>query len=316
MAHDSTFAIDVFGTSGGVEIKINSPKLQAYLEENGCKEVFENIADSFSEAYEDWRILEAELEESLALSLCAILQKHRDDCTNGDIDSDIDVDELDDCIRFIKKNKMIIDSEAEGRISLIASIPEDGFAYVQRLEYAAGKGRLIKWPCTDGWNMNSGGGYEKIQQYNLRMYNGEIEELNDLGNTIWEIVVDENTVEEAISRTGIIREFQIKKTKKEVTPSAGTKITVVTESIRFEGSIFVLTGLGDEEEEISEIIERNGGEIKSSTVLKTNYLIYDSVSGIGTVKYKRALELIEKGKPIQMLTYEEFMNRISLQISK
>ena len=96
------------------------------------------------------------------------------------------------------------------------------------------------------------------------------------------------------------------------TPSNG-----VQNSISFDGAIFVLTGMNDEKSNtVSRIIEENGGEIKSSTVLKTNYLIYDSVSGIGTVKYKRALELIEKGKPIQMMTVEEFLARVPAKSAK
>ena len=109
------FGIDVFGTSGGVEISMNSPKVEAYIEKHELQDVISDIADAFSEAYEDWRILEAELEKSFALSLCAILQKHRDDCVNGDIDSTIDVDELDRFIKYIRKNKDSIDSEVEGK---------------------------------------------------------------------------------------------------------------------------------------------------------------------------------------------------------
>lgn len=306
---NNLFDIDVLGASGGVEIRMNCTVLEAYLEKHDLQDVVSDIADAFSEVYEDWRTLEAELEKSFALSLCAILQKHRDDCISEDINSDIDIDELDALIKFIKKNRSIIDSEVDGRISLTASVPEDGFAYVQRLSYSHGKGKLIKWPCEGGWNQNKGGGYEKIQEFNMRLYNGEVEELRDVGDLVWKIVEDERTLEEAISRTGIVYEFDVEH-KKEAVASGSAKEKDPGEAIHFEGSIFVLTGLGDKAEEVSSIIERNGGEIKSSTVLKTNYLIYDSVSGIGTTKYNRALELIEKGKPIQTMTVEEFMVRI------
>lgn len=310
------FGIDVFGTGGGVEISMNSPKVEAYIEKHELQDVISDIADAFSEAYEDWRILEAELEKSFALSLCAILQKHRDDCVNGDIDSTIDVDELDRFIKYIRKNKDSIDSEVEGKINLIASVPEDGFAYVQRLEYRQGKGKLIKWPCEDGWNWNDGGGYQKIQEFNMRLNCGEIEELSDLGSLVFEIVDDEQALEEAISRTGIVHEFIIKAAKKKTVDSDSAKEKESGDAIHFDGNIFVLTGLDDEAEEVSAIIEENGGEIKSSTVLKTNYLIYDPVSGIGTTKYKKALELIEKGKPIQMMTVEEFLARVPAKSAK
>jgi len=45
----------------------------------------------------------------------------------------------------------------------------------------------------------------------------------------------------------------------------------------------------------------NGGIIKSSTVLTTDYLIYDTEYGTNTTKYKRAMELNGRGKNIQLI---------------
>ena len=78
-----------------------------------------------------------------------------------------------------------------------------------------------------------------------------------------------------------------------------------------KGKNFVLTGLGmnfeKDDSYVSELIEKAGGVIRSSTVLDTDYLIYDPDHGIETTKYKRAKELNQtKGKNIQFLTVEQF----------
>lgn len=84
-----------------------------------------------------------------------------------------------------------------------------------------------------------------------------------------------------------------------------------TISIDFEGKIFVLTGLDTRiENQVTEIITSREGIIKSSTVLKTDYLIYDERYGIGTKKYERAIELIKKGNNIQMITAKQFMRSV------
>ncbi len=79
-------------------------------------------------------------------------------------------------------------------------------------------------------------------------------------------------------------------------------------NIVFEGKIFVLTGLDTKDEnQVMEIIISRGGIIKSSTVLNTDYLIYDERYGTDTKKHERAVELIEKGKNIQMITVKQFL---------
>lgn len=78
-----------------------------------------------------------------------------------------------------------------------------------------------------------------------------------------------------------------------------------------KGKNFVLTGLGNNFERddgyVSELIEKSGGIIRRSTVLDTDYLVYDPEHGVDTVKYKRAKELNEtKGKHIVFMTLEDF----------
>ena len=81
--------------------------------------------------------------------------------------------------------------------------------------------------------------------------------------------------------------------------------------IEFVGKIFVLTGLDTKTEyQITNIITSRGGIIKSSTVLNTDYLIYDEWHGTDTKKHKRAMELIGRGKNIKMITSKQFMNQV------
>ena len=81
--------------------------------------------------------------------------------------------------------------------------------------------------------------------------------------------------------------------------------------IEFTGKIFVLTGLDTKTEyQITNIITSRGGIIKSSTVLNTDYLIYDERHGTDTKKHERAMELIGRGKSIKMITSKQFMNQV------
>jgi len=75
--------------------------------------------------------------------------------------------------------------------------------------------------------------------------------------------------------------------------------------IEFKDKIFVLTGFDTREEnKITSIITERGGTIKSSTVLKTDYLV---VSGdYSSKKYERAVELKQKGKNISIISSEQF----------
>ena len=79
------------------------------------------------------------------------------------------------------------------------------------------------------------------------------------------------------------------------------------DSIEFKGQIFVLSGFGaDEEARISKIITDKGGEVKSSLVVKTNYLILNENYGGITSKYTKALEMNTKGKNIRILSAARF----------
>jgi NAD-dependent DNA ligase len=79
------------------------------------------------------------------------------------------------------------------------------------------------------------------------------------------------------------------------------------DSITFADKIFVLTGFGAEDEDrITDIIVKNGGIIKSSVVLKTNYLIVNSEYDHETAKYLKALELLEQGKNIAIISEQQF----------
>ena len=78
-------------------------------------------------------------------------------------------------------------------------------------------------------------------------------------------------------------------------------------SIDFDGKIFVLTGFDENDESrLTHIIIENGGELKSSVVLKTDYLIVNENYDHQTTKYKRAVELNGKGKDIKILSSAMF----------
>lgn len=75
----------------------------------------------------------------------------------------------------------------------------------------------------------------------------------------------------------------------------------------FQDKIFVLTGFGKKEEkEVEELITSRGGIVKSSTVLKTDYLIVHKDRKSQTTKYQRARELNEQGKHIAIISSETF----------
>lgn len=83
-------------------------------------------------------------------------------------------------------------------------------------------------------------------------------------------------------------------------------------SLEIEGSIFVLTGFdADEEKKIENIIQQGGGVVKSSTVLKTNYLVVQEDYDHQTKKYTRALELKAQGKPIAIISEKQFYSLAS-----
>ena len=78
------------------------------------------------------------------------------------------------------------------------------------------------------------------------------------------------------------------------------------------GKIFVQTGRSvAEKRELEKIVKANGGEVKSSTVVKTDYLVYrEEKDGHDTAKMKKAKELKAKGKDISIITYNEWLRKL------
>ena len=71
--------------------------------------------------------------------------------------------------------------------------------------------------------------------------------------------------------------------------------------------VFVHTGLSlQEESEFDSFIFENGGTVRKSTVLNTDYLVYNADYDHETVKLRKARELKEKGSGIEILTTEEW----------
>mgnify|MGYP004675622569 CR=1 FL=1 len=302
-------------SSSFVAVNIGHGILEKYLSDNGLGGLFEQLEMAYMECEE---VLEAELDKSFAQSLINILNKLLEDAEHSGIGECINVDaaQISDAIKFIIKNKSIIDGETEGSIELRAANGEESFAYVQRLAYQKRHGQLVKWPCADGWNYQNGGGYEKIQEFSGRMFNGEVAELAELAyEDIWELIWDEKSLETALEKTGVIEDFDIEQ------PAEGSKVDFEKDLSLGEiepvnvgwifGALFVFTGLsGDDKLIATEIIEKNDGVVKSSVVLKTNYVIYDPCYGYETTKLQKARELIAKGKPIQLLTVSEFCKKL------
>lgn len=75
--------------------------------------------------------------------------------------------------------------------------------------------------------------------------------------------------------------------------------------IVFENMLFVHTSC-TQEKAIDAFVEANGGEVKSSVVLKTNYLIVGNGIDHETTKISRARELNGQGKTIIAMTESEF----------
>ena len=98
------------------------------------------------------------------------------------------------------------------------------------------------------------------------------------------------------------------KPKKELTEADKKKMKAF-----FNGKNFVLSGFDSfTEPPIREVIEENGGVVRSSTVLDTDYLIYHEKFGGGTKKHERALELNRsKGKNIRIIPLKEFNRMVS-----
>ena len=79
------------------------------------------------------------------------------------------------------------------------------------------------------------------------------------------------------------------------------------DAIVFQDKIFVLSGFGaDEEAKITEKIQSLGGIVKSSTVVKTDYLIVMEEYSRVTTKYQKAKELQKQGKNLAIISSSAF----------
>ena len=92
--------------------------------------------------------------------------------------------------------------------------------------------------------------------------------------------------------------------------SLARSISELPDSIEFAGKVFVHTSC-HQEKKIDALVVSRGGEVKSSTVMKTNYLIIGNDIEYETTKITRARELIEQGKEIIALTESEFWSLAS-----
>lgn len=94
----------------------------------------------------------------------------------------------------------------------------------------------------------------------------------------------------------------IEEGSKEIYNSTATRKSLSLDNVNLgwiKDKIFVLTGFDEKTEDVySRIIERAGGIIKSSTVLKTDFLVFNPDFDHETTKLKRAKELISQGKNI------------------
>ncbi len=73
------------------------------------------------------------------------------------------------------------------------------------------------------------------------------------------------------------------------------------------GKKVVTTGLSAADERwVQEQVESRGGEYKPKFVVSLDYLIYNPDYDHETVKYAKAKEQIEKGKPVKIITFEDF----------
>jgi NAD-dependent DNA ligase len=77
--------------------------------------------------------------------------------------------------------------------------------------------------------------------------------------------------------------------------------------LELSGKKVVTTGLSIEDERwVQEQVESRGGEYKPKFVVSLDYLIYNPDYDHETVKYTKAKEQIEKGKPVQIITFDDF----------
>ena len=120
------------------------------------------------------------------------------------------------------------------------------------------------------------------------------------------------TYGQAVTYTKVIAESMIGKSN-ELSTEYARKVSSKPEHIDFNDKIFVHTSCQNEKM-IDGFVETNGGEIKSSTVLNTNYLIIGDNIDHQTTKISRAIELNNNGKSITAMTESEFWSLVADQM--
>ena len=151
----------------------------------------------------------------------------------------------------------------------------------KRLDYEA---RIIKVVPLSKRNKHAKSPIVKIHIEAAKSYK-PVDKNNSLGNDAVQVEVGGDASDYARSLARSISEFP--------------------DSIEFVGKVFVHTSC-HQEKKIDALVVSRGGEVKSSTVVKTNYLIIGNDIEYETTKITRARELIEQGKEIIALTESEF----------
>lgn len=158
------------------------------------------------------------------------------------------------------------------------------------IEYASPENYPLRQMISDKWGIVS-----KVNDYPF------FRKMMDRYGTI-HISMNEEGDAKTITKT----EPDFYKNKK-VAPNDNDKASIHVDEGQFRGKKFVTTGLLAEDDKwMSEILEAIGGEYKPNFVVSLDYLIYNPDYGFETVKLKKAREQVEKGKPVQILTLEEF----------
>lgn len=106
----------------------------------------------------------------------------------------------------------------------------------------------------------------------------------------------------------------VRKVKPVIAPEEKKEIKVESkaEHAWMAGKIFVHTGLSKKEEKAFEgLINANGGICKSSVVLKTDYVVFNEEYDHETTKLLKAKELIQRGKDITLMSYSDFLKKVS-----
>lgn len=117
-------------SSSFVAVSIRAGVLDSYLQKNDLQDIFEKLDGLFESLSENGDTLQAELDKSIAKSLVAILEAIVAELDCGAIDEDaydLNLESIQNLIKFIKKNIEYIDAEAEGSIEMKYSCGEDGY---------------------------------------------------------------------------------------------------------------------------------------------------------------------------------------------